>query len=146
MRGLQFTAQKLSVRHFSMQKAIRVCNVGNLQQKRHFLFFGLGDRQSPGSLNGISGYHVEQQIFILFFRWILRCCISDSTGGSWASAFNEAGNALVGMKATEAEKLLEEQGPDEFEKIFNNAMWKNYVFKMRAKIDNYSVSFFFKLL
>lgn len=71
-------------------------------------------------------------------RWILRCCISDSTGGHWVSAFNDAGKTLIGMQASEAEKILNEQGADEFEQIFTNATWKTHVFKIRAKLDTYT--------
>ena len=76
------------------------------------------------------------------FRWILRIHLSDGTGGQWCSAFNEAAEDIIGITAREAESILQDKGEDEFGEIFQNAMWKSYIFKIRGKLDTYSVILF----
>lgn len=72
-------------------------------------------------------------------RYILRWCATDFSGNIWMTCFNEVGEKILGMPATEAEKILN-TNPTEFDQLFKRAQFKKYVFKVKAFSDYYEDS------
>lgn len=50
---------------------------------------------------------------------------------------------MIGRTAAEAEQILKNDGCDAFDQIFLQAMWKTYIFRIRAKLDTYTVILLF---
>lgn len=69
-------------------------------------------------------------------RYILSLQIGDQTGQTWVNAFNETAEQLLGKSAEEMYYL---KSSDEalFQQVFKEAMFKHYVFRIRAKQENY---------
>jgi len=70
-------------------------------------------------------------------RYILAFAASDHTGHYWLNAFNDQGKSLLSKSAAEISKLRQEGSP-EFETIFNEATFRTYNFKLRAREENYN--------
>ena len=70
------------------------------------------------------------------YRYVLSLHVFDHTGSIWLSAFDSAGETLLGKSADELHELRE----NEFEaskKVIDDAMCKTWIFKCRAKLDTY---------
>jgi replication factor A1 len=66
--------------------------------------------------------------------------VSDHTGQTWLSAFNEtAGPILGGIDANQLIKMKDDDSVA-YNKVFEESNYKTYVFKVRAKMENYQVS------
>lgn len=68
-------------------------------------------------------------------RYILNMILSDATGGEWATAFNEQGEQLLGISAKELEEFVHSGNEQAFAEVFKRANFKDYVFKLRCKVD-----------
>ena len=66
------------------------------------------------------------------YRYILSLTISDHTGQTWVSMFNETAEQLVGMPAGEVNGLREDNH-EAFELAFTEACFKQGLFKLRIK-------------
>jgi len=70
-------------------------------------------------------------------RYILSVTGADHTGATWLSAFNEQGIQLLGKTADELHQMRNEGNEAEFEQIFQDVLFKQFVFKIRAKMESY---------
>ncbi|RKF65438.1 Replication factor A protein 1 [Erysiphe neolycopersici] len=70
------------------------------------------------------------------YRYILSLNVNDHTGQLWLSCFNDVGRMVMGM---DANKLIDlrENDTQAMEKTFETANCKTFIFKIRAKMDNY---------
>jgi len=73
------------------------------------------------------------------FKWrlILSLNMGDYSDSIWASCFQETGERLLGMSSEEVGQLSE-QDEDRYNAVFNEACFKMYNLRMRAKSDNYN--------
>jgi len=73
-------------------------------------------------------------------RYILSMLICDVTGSTWVTAFNDHAEKLLNVSATTAEQTLNDQSQGEaaYSKIFTDANFKTYVFKLRVKRDDFN--------
>lgn len=73
------------------------------------------------------------------FKWrmILLVSLIDSTNSIWATCFQESAESLLGITADELGNLRE---TDEvkFDDVFDEAAFKPYIFKLRAKMETYN--------
>ncbi|KAI9683656.1 MAG: Replication factor A protein 1 [Trizodia sp. TS-e1964] len=69
-------------------------------------------------------------------RYILAANVTDHTGGIWISCFDEVGKLLMGMSADEL-VLHKDNGDKAADEAFQEANCKTWIFKCRAKMDNY---------
>ena len=69
-------------------------------------------------------------------RYILRVTACDHSGSYWLNSFNDQGESIMGVPAAQ---LCEWKaaGDEKYEKAFDNALFKEFMFKCRAKEDNY---------
>jgi len=64
--------------------------------------------------------------------------LGDFSGNQWATCFQEAGEALLGMSAQEVGDLFHDD--KQFQEVFNKAAFKTCILRLRAKMENYNVS------
>jgi replication factor A1 len=70
------------------------------------------------------------------YRYILRVVACDHTGSQWLNAFNDQGEAIMGISAAQLAEL-KASGDDKYEKAFESALFKELSMKCRAKEDSY---------
>jgi len=68
-------------------------------------------------------------------RYILSLLCCDSTGSQWLTAFNESAESLLGMTAPEVNDLKDAGNEVAFNRVFQDANFSTYIFKIRAKAD-----------
>ena len=68
----------------------------------------------------------------MLYRYMLSFQIADWTGSQWVTAFDDTGAALLGRPAAEMNRLREQQSPL-YEQTFENASFKQFNFRCRAK-------------
>ena len=67
-------------------------------------------------------------------RYVLRCRIESCNGDAWITAFNDSAvQILNNISAATLEKYKKEGDVFNYEKVFNDALFKKFVFKLRAK-------------
>jgi len=71
------------------------------------------------------------------YRYILAAMVVDREGGMIMTAFNDQAQGLLGMKADEL-KRAKDTDTSRFESILQQAQWKPYTFRVRAKMDSYN--------
>ncbi|KAL0793448.1 hypothetical protein Bca101_064825 [Brassica carinata] len=72
------------------------------------------------------------------YRYILQLQLQDHTGVTWATAFQEAGEEIMGMPAKELYYLkYEDQDEEKFEDIIRKAAFTKYIFKLKVKEETY---------
>lgn len=73
------------------------------------------------------------------FKWrmILSANIADFSDNQWVTCFQESAEVLLGKNAQE---LGDMKDSDEaaFDQVFQDAMFKSYIFKLRAKMETYN--------
>lgn len=69
-------------------------------------------------------------------RYILSLQIGDATGQTWVNAFNDTGAILLGRTAEEM-FYLRANNEAEYQAVIKEALFKQYVFRIRAKQENY---------
>ncbi len=69
-------------------------------------------------------------------RYIISVNVSDHTGQLWLSCFDDVGRLIMGMSADQLMELKENNNQAASE-AFQNATCKSWIFKCRAKMDNY---------
>lgn len=69
-------------------------------------------------------------------RYILRATSCDHTGSEWINAFNEHGETIMGVSAQQVQQWKEAADP-QYEAAFDSALFKEFVFKIRAKQDTW---------
>ncbi|KAJ3337910.1 kinesin motor protein cin8 [Gonapodya sp. JEL0774] len=73
-----------------------------------------------------------------FYRYILSVSVSDHTGQTWLTAFHDVGVELLGMEAGALLKLKDNGAPGDYDAVFNDATFKMFDFRLRAKSDTYN--------
>eukprot|EP00088_Acartia_fossae_P046737 TRINITY_DN5054_c0_g2_i1.p1 TRINITY_DN5054_c0_g2~~TRINITY_DN5054_c0_g2_i1.p1 ORF type:complete len:620 (+),score=202.71 TRINITY_DN5054_c0_g2_i1:71-1930(+) len=73
------------------------------------------------------------------FKWRLMLSINmgDYSDGVWATCFQETAEKLLGRSSEEVGNLSEQDEGD-YNKVFTDASFKTYSFRMRAKADEYN--------
>lgn len=74
------------------------------------------------------------------FKWrmLLKIVVSDATKQSWATAFNEKAEQILGVTAATLGDY-NENDPESMDKIFADAMFKGLHMKFRGKMDVFQV-------
>ncbi|XP_046438075.1 replication protein A 70 kDa DNA-binding subunit-like [Daphnia pulex] len=73
------------------------------------------------------------------FKWrmMLSVNIADATDQQWVTCFQETAETLLGKSADEVGRLKDSDN-NEFQKIFEEATFKWYVFRLRVKMETYN--------
>lgn len=71
-------------------------------------------------------------------RYILSINVADATGTFWLNLFNDSGQVLLGRTAEELLNLKSDN-ETEFNNVLKEASFKPYIFRVRAKQENYQV-------
>ncbi|CAO1619237.1 unnamed protein product [Sympodiomycopsis kandeliae] len=71
------------------------------------------------------------------YRYILAANVSDHTDSTWLQGFNDVGELLLGIKATDLEKIKSEN-ESEFVNILHKATNQMYMFNIRAKQETFN--------
>ncbi|XP_027335784.1 replication protein A 70 kDa DNA-binding subunit A isoform X2 [Abrus precatorius] len=72
------------------------------------------------------------------YRYLLQAQILDCTGLTWVTAFQEAGEEIMGYSAKDLYLLKYEQDDDErFGEIFKSRLFNQFVFKLKIKEELY---------
>lgn len=71
--------------------------------------------------------------------YILGLNVSDHTGQTWLSAFNEQALPILGNVSANELVALKDQDQTRYEQVVQSAVFKTYNFKVRAKMENYQV-------
>lgn len=71
------------------------------------------------------------------WRMILSVNIADHTDNQWVTCFQESAESVLGTKADELGSLRE-SNELQFEKIMQDALFKQFVFRLRAKVETYN--------
>jgi len=70
-------------------------------------------------------------------RYILSCIVGDTTGSQFVTIFNDQGVVLLGVPAKEIETLKEQGRSGEMNAIFDAAIFKRFLFTIRATEEMY---------
>jgi len=71
------------------------------------------------------------------WRMILNANIADHSDNTWATCFQESAEGLLQIKANDL-GAMREKDEQAFEGVFRDALFKHYIFKMRAKMETYN--------
>ena len=64
---------------------------------------------------------------------------SDHSANQWITCFQETGSEILGCSAQELGELREQNSP-EYDSVFQRANFRDFIFRVRAKMDTYNVS------
>ncbi|XP_031483992.1 replication protein A 70 kDa DNA-binding subunit A-like [Nymphaea colorata] len=104
----------------------------------------VGDRQCNKKVtnNGDGRWHCDrcdQDIPECDYRYLLQFQIQDHTGITWVTAFQEAGEEIMGVSAKALYMLKHEEQDDvEFGKVIKTVLFNQYLFKLKVKEEIYS--------
>ena len=70
-------------------------------------------------------------------RYIMSFNVADHTGQIWISCFNETGQQVMGMPAADVVAMKDEGDERRIAEVFADANCKTFVFRCRAKMDNF---------
>ncbi|XP_031498766.1 replication protein A 70 kDa DNA-binding subunit A [Nymphaea colorata] len=102
-----------------------------------------GDRQCNRKVTKttVGGWHCErcnQDFLECDYRYILQAQVQDHTGVTWVTAFQESGEQILGCSAKELYLLKYEKEDDtRFGEIIKNALFRQYLFKLKIKEEIY---------
>lgn len=71
------------------------------------------------------------------WRMILSANLADHSDNQWVTCFQESAEALLGISADELGSMRETDEAG-FDQVFQNATFKPYIFKLRAKMETYN--------
>ncbi|KAH9504580.1 60S acidic ribosomal protein P1 [Bulinus truncatus] len=71
------------------------------------------------------------------WRMILNANIADHTDNQWVTCFQESAEALLGTSANELGEMREKD-ESQFDQVINEALFKSYMMKCRAKVETYN--------
>ncbi|KAD3641848.1 hypothetical protein E3N88_31072 [Mikania micrantha] len=72
------------------------------------------------------------------YRYILQMQLQDHTGLTWATAFQESGEDIMGISAKDLYDIRhEEQDEERFTEIVRNALYTKYIFKLKVKEESF---------
>ncbi|XP_074596889.1 replication protein A 70 kDa DNA-binding subunit-like [Brevipalpus obovatus] len=69
-------------------------------------------------------------------RMIYNVCLSDCTGGVWASIFNDDAEKLLGREARELDQLRQ-INEDEYQEVQTSPIFRTYDFRLRCKMETW---------
>uniref|UniRef100_K3WKB5 Replication protein A subunit n=1 Tax=Globisporangium ultimum (strain ATCC 200006 / CBS 805.95 / DAOM BR144) TaxID=431595 RepID=K3WKB5_GLOUD len=69
-------------------------------------------------------------------RYIMSVVVLDHTGSTWTTCFNDQGKVVLNGKTADEIGELRETNPALFEAAFKEALFKQYVFRLRIKAEN----------
>lgn len=69
-------------------------------------------------------------------RYIMSVVVLDHTGSSWTTCFNDQGKVVLNGRTADEIGELRETNPAQFEAAFKEALFKQYVFRLRVKAEN----------
>ncbi|ONK62252.1 uncharacterized protein A4U43_C07F1930 [Asparagus officinalis] len=73
------------------------------------------------------------------YRYLLQFQIQDHTGMTWVTAFQEAGEEIMGVPAKKLYYLkFEEQDEVKFSEFIRNILFNQYLFKLKVKEETFS--------
>ncbi|KAL8521414.1 hypothetical protein ACS0TY_011800 [Phlomoides rotata] len=104
----------------------------------------IGDRQCNKKVtnNGDGKWRCErcdQLIDECDYRYILQIQIQDHTGISWATAFQESGEEIMGVSAKDLYYMKhEEQDDEKFTEVVRNVLFTKFLFKLKVKEEIFS--------
>lgn len=70
-------------------------------------------------------------------RYIMSINVSDHTGQLWLSCFDDVGRMIMGMSADQVMEMYESGEQSARDRAFQEANCRTWVFKCRAKMDNF---------
>ncbi|KAJ3030886.1 Replication factor A protein 1 [Rhizophlyctis rosea] len=71
------------------------------------------------------------------FRYMMSVSISDHTGQTWVTAFNDQAQQLLGGVTADEAVALKDSNPGEFANVFKQALFRTYNVKLRIKADTF---------
>lgn len=104
----------------------------------------IGDRQCNKKVtnNGDGKWRCErcdQSVDECDYRYILQMQIQDHTGLTWVTAFQEAGEEIMGTSAKELYYMKhEEQDDEKFSEVMRAVMFTKFLFKLKVKEETFS--------
>eukprot|EP01018_Ginkgo_biloba_P022363 Gb_14632 [translate_table: standard] len=104
----------------------------------------IGDRQCNKKVSnyGDGTWHCEKcdrNFPECDYRYLLQGQIQDHTGLTWVTAFQEAGEEIMGVSAKELYMLKHEDQDDiKFGEIIQKVLFNQYLFKLKVKEETYS--------
>jgi len=72
------------------------------------------------------------------WRYILQVALMDASTNGYATAFTDQATAVLGGKSADDLKAIKDQSPSEYEAILDAQQWKQYVMRLRGKMDTYN--------
>ncbi|KAF5404287.1 Replication protein A subunit [Paragonimus heterotremus] len=72
------------------------------------------------------------------WRLLLTVKIADMTGDLWVTCFQDAAEQLLGQTADSLGEMKQLQDENQLERVFMNAVFNSWVFRLRAKVDRYN--------
>ena len=75
----------------------------------------------------------------MYCYFYVQVCVADISDSQWITIFQDQAEQLLNTTSNEL-GALKETNKDEFEKIMDSVLFKNYNFKLRCKIETYNVS------
>jgi replication factor A1 len=104
----------------------------------------VGDRQCNKKVSnyGDGTWHCERcdrNVPDCDYRYMLQAQVQDHTGLTWITAFQEAGEEIMGVKAKDLYMLKHEEQDDiKFGEIIRKVLFNQYLFKLKVKEETYS--------
>ena len=81
----------------------------------------------------------DKEVDECVYRYILQMQIQDHTGLTWATAFHESGEEIMGISAKDLYYLnYEEQDDEKFAELMRSVLFTKYLFKLKVKEETFS--------
>ncbi|KAI7739467.1 hypothetical protein M8C21_023232 [Ambrosia artemisiifolia] len=71
------------------------------------------------------------------YRYLLQCQVQDHTGLTWVTAFQEAGEEILGCSAKELNMMKSEGDDDRFGKVIKSSLFGEVLLKLKIKEETY---------
>lgn len=75
----------------------------------------------------------------IYTHSLLQVNTSDHSANQWITCFQETGSEILGCSAQELGEFREQNSP-EYDAVFQKANFRDFIFRVRAKMDTYNVS------
>ncbi|KAJ3127422.1 Replication factor A protein 1 [Physocladia obscura] len=70
------------------------------------------------------------------YRYIFNAKVLDWSGEQWISFFNDQGESMFGVPATDMQ-IIQQNDPDKFKELLDAVLWKQFDIRARVKLDTY---------
>ncbi|KAI9661294.1 MAG: Replication factor A protein 1 [Bathelium mastoideum] len=71
------------------------------------------------------------------YRYIMSVNVVDHSGQLFLNSFDETGRQIMNMSANELQDIVDHGDENQKTEAIQNACWQTYIFRCRAKMDNY---------